>query len=289
MKTFRKTPSQISFEDTLSETLRKTPSHPPEDPFAPSFEDSFATLFEDPLEDLPESPFDSHLEAPPPFRIPSEHAACPESFWSRREALPSAPFEAFAGTFFGVFRRRPRAPSANDASPSGSPRVIIPGSPRMRHVSPEAPSAPQASRKLPSASRAPRVTPPRQPPNATPVPEYPARDFLRMSPRMPPVPECLTRKPHPEALRVRHVFPSTQPGELPGCSRAGHVSRVAEPREPLPGALRVSRAPRTPPGTLRVPPAREPRTERPPGHSASAPRVPGSAFFRPKFRKCPEN
>src|SRR6266508_3686976 len=162
MKTFRKTPSQISFEDTLSETLRKTPSHPPEDPFAPSFEDSFATLFEDPLEDLSESPFDSHLEAPPPFRIPSEHAACPESFRSHREALPSAPFEAFAGTFFGVFRRRPRAPSADDASPSGSPRVyreaprvIIPGSPRMRHVSPEAPSAPQASRKKPSASRAP--------------------------------------------------------------------------------------------------------------------------------------
>src|SRR6266508_3975995 len=144
MKTFRKTPSQISFEDTLSETLRKTPSHPPEDPFAPSFEDSFATLFEEPLEDLSESPFDSHLEAPPPFRIPSEHAACPESFRSRLEALPSAPFEAFAGTFFGVFRRRPRAPSADDASLSGSPRVhreaprvIIPGSPRMRHVSPE--------------------------------------------------------------------------------------------------------------------------------------------------------
>src|SRR6266540_7323366 len=118
-----KTPSREPFEDNLSKILRKTPSHPPEDPFAPSFEDSFATLFEDPLEDLSESPFDSHLEAPPPFRIPSEHAACPESFRSRREALPSAPFEDFAGTFFGVFRRRPRAPSANDASPSGSPRV----------------------------------------------------------------------------------------------------------------------------------------------------------------------
>ena len=124
---------------TLDPTVIAAPlGNPPEEPFA--------TLFEDPLEDLSESPFDSHLEAPPPFRIPSEHAACPESFRSRLEALPSAPFEAFAGTFFGVFRRRPRAPSANDASPSGSPRVIIPGSPRMRHVSPEAPSAPQASR-----------------------------------------------------------------------------------------------------------------------------------------------
>src|SRR5438132_6340357 len=107
----------------------------------------------------------------------------------------------------------------------------------MRHMSPEAPSAPQASRKLPSASRAPRVTPPRQPPNATPVPE------------------CLTRKPHPEALRVRHVFPSTQPGELPGCSRARHVSRVG-------------RAPRAPPGS-------SPSGPCPENPSRSSPSAPG--------------
>src|SRR5207244_11912840 len=73
-----------------------------------------------------------------------------------------------------------------------------------------------------------------------------------------------------------------KPCEYDTCSRVPSRENspdAPEPREPLPGALRVSRAPRTPPGALRVPPAREPRTERPPGHSASTPRAPGSAFF----------
>src|SRR5437762_7181004 len=83
-----------------------------------------------------------------------------------------------------------------------------------------------------------------------------------MPPSMPPVPECLTRKPHPKVLRARHLSPSTPSGRTPGCSRARHVSSVAEPREPLPGALRVGRAPRTPPGSSPSAPAREPHTER---------------------------
>src|SRR5438105_7962951 len=36
-----------------------------------------------------------------------------------------------------------------------------------------------------------------------------------MPPSTPPVPECLTRKPHPEVLRARHLSPSTPPGDLP--------------------------------------------------------------------------
>src|SRR6266508_2576971 len=51
------------------------------------------------------------------------------------------------------------------------------------------------------------------PPNAPRVPEYPCRETY------------------------------------PGCPRARRVSLVAEPREPLPGALRVGRAPRAPPGS----------------------------------------
>jgi len=156
----------------------------------------------------------------------------------------------------------------------------------MRHVSPEAPSAPQASRKLPSASRAPRVTPPRKPPNATPVPEYPARDFLRMSPSAPPVPECLTLNQIREPCECDACPEDTLAGSFPGCSRARHVSRVAEPREPLPGALRVGRAPRTPSRELSE--CASPRAPYP-GHSASTPRVPRSFSFQPNFRKYAEN
>ncbi len=76
----------------------------------------------------------------------------------------------------------------------------------------------------------------RKPASATPVPGYPCRETY------------------------------------PGCSRA---RRVAEPREPLPGALRVGRAPRAPPGSSPSAPAREPRTERLPqalGEHATCPR-----------------
>src|SRR6266540_871683 len=316
MEAFRKTPSQISFKDTVPETFR-TPSRPLRNlskspsgrPSAkpPSKTPSEPPSFEDPLQDVPKPPFEALRRAPRVPKPPSEPsrspAGCPfrssdgTSFGSLRSMtpVPKANPEASFGT--GHFEPLSETPSERATCPRvhrEAPRVIIPGSlrmhhvspedsecdatlpeapecaespandiysgcPRMRHVSPEAPSAPQASRKLPSASRAPRVTPPRKPPNATPVPE------------------CLTLNQIREPCEYDACPEDTLAGSSSGCSRASHVSLVAEPREPLPGALRVGRAPSAPPGSSPSALAREPRTERLPGHSASTPRVPGSA------------
>src|SRR5207253_1716756 len=103
-------PFATSFEDTLPGTFRGQPlGNPSEDPFASSgrplrtlFRRLLRNPFRRPSRRSPRKPLrQPPRSTPPPFRIPSEHAACPESFRSRREALPSAPFEAFAGTFFG--------------------------------------------------------------------------------------------------------------------------------------------------------------------------------------------
>src|SRR6266511_4216075 len=83
-----------------------------------------------------------------------------------------------------------------------------------------------------------------------------------MPPSMPPVPECLTRKPHPEALRARHLSPSTPAGRPP---------RML----PSPPRVRRGRAERVPPGSSPSAPAREPHTERLPralGEHATCPR-----------------
>src|SRR5207237_4981649 len=109
----------------------------------------------------------------------------------------------------------------------------------------------------------------------------PFRTHLRSTTRvsectasLPKAPEC-TMKPSERnyhgSLRMRHVSPEESECAVSktysGCLRARRVSRVAEPREPLPGALRVGRAPRAPtPGDH-------------PGHSASVPRVPGCDSF----------
>ena len=75
-----------------------------------------------------------------------------------------------------------------------------------------------------------------------------------MPPSMPPVPECLTREPHPEALRARHLSPSTPAGRPPPdapepatCtawaspeSPSRELSEWAMPREPY-----TERLPRT--------------------------------------------
>src|SRR5438105_4462032 len=89
--------------------------------------------------------------------------------------------------------------------------------------------------------------------------------------------ECAARDTSPGILRVRHLSPSTPAGRLTpdapepaACpawpspeSPSWELSEWAEPRGPLPGALRV-----------RQPESPAPRDY--PGHSASTPRFPGS-------------
>src|SRR5438128_12410005 len=88
-----------------------------------------------------------------------------------------------------------------------------------------------------------------------------------MPPSTPPVPECLTCKPHPEVLRARHLSPSTPPGDLPRMRPSPPRVPSGRAERPLPGTLRVRRAPETP------------HREITPEHSASTPRVPGSDSF----------
>src|SRR5438105_12575717 len=130
----------------------------------------------------------------------------------------------------------------------------------MRHVSPKESECTVSSfRKHPSAPRIQRVIF---------TPEASERDTC------PRVPNPLNHIREP--CEYDACPEDTLAGSSPGCSRARHVSRVAEPREPLPGALRVGHAPRTPPGALRVPQPESPTPRDYPGHSASMPRVPGS-------------
>src|SRR5207237_6062437 len=81
----------------------------------------------------------------------------------------------------------------------------------------------------------------------------PPGDFLQMSPSTPPDPECLTRKPHPGALRVRRVSRGHSRRELPRMLPSPpRVPRGQAPRAP-PGSSPSGPCPESPlPGALRV-------------------------------------
>src|SRR6266511_4364442 len=89
-----------------------------------------------------------------------------------------------------------------------------------------------------------------------------------MPPSMPPVPECLTRKPHPEALRARHLSSSTPAGRPP-------------PDAPEPATCPAWPSPESPSRELSewAEPREPPHRVITPEHSASVPRVPGSDSF----------
>src|SRR6266511_4390781 len=68
-------------------------------------------------------------------------------------------------------------------------------------------------------------------------------EFLRKSPSLPPVPECRSRKPTPDAPGCATCPPPRDPSrELPKCA----APRETPHRETLPDTFRVRRAPETP-------------------------------------------
>src|SRR6266540_1608823 len=141
MEAFRKTPSQISFKDTVLETFR-TPSRPlrnlSESPSGrpsakpPSFETPFGTT-------LLRRPSSRRAEAP--FRSPSESAACPETPF---RAVPKPCRRPFSKLRRNLLRK----PSEYDTCPESQPGSLLRNRPFRTpfgntfgtcHLSPSAP------------------------------------------------------------------------------------------------------------------------------------------------------
>src|SRR6266508_6231850 len=200
MEAFRKTPSQISFKDTVPETFR-TPSRPLRNlsespsgrPYAkpPSKTPSEPPSFEDPLQDVPKPPFEALRRAPRVPKPPSEPSRSPAR----------CPFRSSDGTSFGSLRSMTPIPKANPEASFGT-----------GHFEPLS-ETPSERATCPRVHRdAQRVTLPRKPASATRVPSTPTLRTL------PEAPECVASPANdncPGCPRMRHLSPSIPAVSLP--------------------------------------------------------------------------
>src|SRR5438105_10166203 len=118
-------------------------------------------------------------------------------------------------------------------------------------------------------------------------PNTPSReDSSGSRPNLPSVPECLNSKLPPGALRAT-TCPETHPGRIPNTSRKPRMRCEPECRVKFPRMISECDTCPEPQTTRVLPgsPANHPQKTPPPGHSASAPRVPAAFSSAPNSRK----